>query len=281
MPLLRQVEKLPGVPVAPAEQKAIVDRIRLVNIASLHRYERTDATKVDQISESLRSTGVLINPIIVDHERQILIDGHHRAEAFESLGLRRIPAFTVDYLSSDLTVKNWSHATNADREDVERAIERIAGRPEGRSRLIVGDARNHTMARHGFENSKESAEQLHRFALTLQEKGYTVGPQSETDALRRGLIHSYIEPVVDKLEVIEMIENGELFPREINRHLVPDRPLNVRIPLGVAEDEDAFRRHLHDGCRQNPAPLGIGPGYRQGERLYEEPVTIFRQPARS
>ena len=97
--------KVTGAPIAADHLDSIISRVQLVDVGSLRRYEQTDPAKVNEIKRSLRSTGVLINPVIADLDRNLLVDGHHRVQAFESLGLPRIPAFTVDYFSRDLTVK--------------------------------------------------------------------------------------------------------------------------------------------------------------------------------
>jgi ParB/Sulfiredoxin domain len=277
MVVLSYKEKLDRIPVAPDVLEAIVHRVRLVDIDSLRRYERTNPAKVASILQSLRSTGVLINPVVVDPDRQLLIDGHHRAQAFRELGLDFIPAFTVDYLSDDLTVKGWNHAVDARPEELKRVIARLHGSSEGPWTVFVGDPHRHVVASRAFETVLEGARCLDDVAIRPEDNGENL--YTEAEALQRGIIHSYIRPVVGKSDVIEMVEKGELFPREINRHLIEDRPLNLCTPLGAIDDEDRFRRHLDHACHAAKPPLAIEPGSRQGGRAYDERVVLFRTQA--
>lgn len=266
--------KVTGAPIAADHLDSIISRVQLVDIAPLRRYEQTDPTKVGEIEQSLRLTEVLINPVIVDPERQLLIDGHHRVQAFESLGLSRIPAFTVDYFSDDLTVKGWNHATAAEPAEMLAAIERPRSSDEGSSSVVIADSRCREHADIPSENPLESARVLKRFIERLRRNGHTVTPRTEADAVRRKLNHGYIRPVVGKQYVIEMVEQGELFPQEINRHLIEDRPLNLRVPMRASLDRTEFKEHLDRVC--NTTPLTVKPGCQEGERIYEEHVTLFR-----
>ena len=127
----------------------------------------------------------------------------------------------------------------------------------------------------GFESSWDSAHGMRTLELRLQENGHTMTLRTEADAVGLGLNHGYIRPIVDKPDVIEMVERGKLFPHEINRHLVEGRPLNLCVPVEASLDESQFKEHLDHAC--HTTPLAVGPGARDGERLYEEPITLFRR----
>lgn len=274
MPLLKRARHLGGIPIAPDILEAIVDRVRLVDIASLRRYERTDPPKVAEILRSLRSTGTLINPVVVDPDRKLLIDGHHRVQAFRILGIPLIPAFTVDYLASDLAVKGWNHTADPRPDDLEQSLEELGGPNEGPSEMIVADSHRRTLWSSGFPTSLDSAESQDRWIHSLEERGYPFELCTDVDPLQLSLVHSYIKPVVDKQDVLDMVERGELFPREINRHVVQDRPLNLRIPLDTIDDAERFSKYLDQACQEAP-PLAVKPGSEQQGRLYDERVTFF------
>jgi hypothetical protein len=274
MALLKRADRLDGIPIAPDILEAIVDRLRLVEIAPLRRYEQTAPPKVAEILRSLRSTGVLINPVVVDPKLGLLVDGHHRVQAFRILGIPLIPAFTVDYLATDLVVKGWNHTADPQPDDLNRSLEELGGPDEGPSEMIVADSHRRTLWSSGFPNSLDSAKSQDRWIHRVEEQGYPVELQAEADPLQLSLVHSYIRPVVSKQDVLDMVERGTLFPREINRHVVQDRPLNLRIPLETTGDARRFSRHLDQACHTAP-PLAVKPGSEQQGRLYDERVTFF------
>lgn len=278
MALLTRTQSDESAPIGRDRLEAILSRVRLIDLASLRRYEQTDPEKVDKIRDSLLTLGVLINPVIADTERQLLIDGHHRAQAFQRLGLTRIPAFDVDYFSESLTVEGWSHATEARRENVERAIERISWPGGGPSKLIFDDHDGHTFASKDLPDSWESARHLAEVGEDLRNEGSPLIHCVEADALRDHLNHGYIRPVAGKKDVIEMVERGELFHCEVNRHVVEGRPLGLCAPIDAVDSESRFSEHL-DRVRDTAQPIAVGPESRQGGRFYQERLTLLQAHA--
>lgn len=274
MALLNRPEGLRVSPVAPAQLEVILKRIQLVDVNTLRRYEKTDPQKVGQIVKSLRQTNVLVNPIIVDTEREILVDGHHRVQAFKVVGLARIPAFTVDYLSNDLTVKGWSHATDAPASDLKELLDDIRKLRDAPSAVIGAGARCDEFAGRGFATARESAQFQNRMDQILRRNKHIVSHRTESEVLQLGINQSYIRPVIGKEDVLEMIESRELFPPEVNRHLIKDRPLNMRAPLNTLQNEADLNRHLDTICHTTE-PMAVPSGSYDGERLYEEPITLF------
>ena len=55
---------------------------------------------------------MLKEPIIVDRKTNIILDGHHRYNCAKILGLKKIPAYLVNYLNKDIKVEKR-------REDIE------------------------------------------------------------------------------------------------------------------------------------------------------------------
>lgn len=267
-----------GAPMPLERLETVRGRLSLVDIRSLQLYEIPRGEKVTEIEQSLRRSGVLDHPVVVDPELSLLIDGHHRVQAFERLGLSQIPAFTVDYLSDEVRVRGWNRATDADAEDVQRAFEVPGGELGGDWAVLAESSEQEPLARREFPDPREGAQYLEALTDRLQNDGHRVTLCTKDDALRLELIHTYIEPVVGKAEVLAIIDSGEIFPHEVNRHLIDDRPLGLHTPLSAAESPKRFRNYVEERVHGARSPLAIEPGLRQGERVYEEPVTLFRDP---
>jgi ParB-like nuclease domain len=269
--------EIPGSSPLPVERlEQVRNRIHLVDIRSLRLYEIPSSERVAEIEESFRRSAVLDHPVIVDPALDLLIDGHHRVQAFERLGLTHIPAFAVDYESDEVQVKGWSRATDADPEDVRRAFQKPGGEPGGDWAVLAKGPQQDLLARREFTDPQEGAQYLEAIADRLHSDGHMVTFSTQADASRFGLVHSYIEPVVGKAEVIQIVNSGEVFPHEVNRHLVRNRPLGLYTPLNTTTSPRRFRAHVEARFHRDPAPSSVEPGLRQGERLYEEPVTLLR-----
>ncbi|MCX8171252.1 MAG: ParB N-terminal domain-containing protein [Candidatus Bathyarchaeota archaeon] len=81
-------------------------RICIVEISSLKPHERTDSSRVKALKDEIWLDGVLKKPIVVDEKTNVIIDGHHRAEALRLLGCTRIPVCYVDYMCDKIGLKS-------------------------------------------------------------------------------------------------------------------------------------------------------------------------------
>ncbi|MEM3816103.1 MAG: ParB N-terminal domain-containing protein [Candidatus Bathyarchaeia archaeon] len=83
----------------------IKTRICIVEISSLKPHERTDSSRVKALKDEIWLDGVLKKPIVVDEKTNVIIDGHHRAEALRLLGCTKIPVCYVDYMCDKIGLK--------------------------------------------------------------------------------------------------------------------------------------------------------------------------------
>jgi cytidyltransferase-like protein len=77
------------------------ERLRLVPVADLKRYEAHDEVKVQRLVAKMISERVFFNPISVVREN-IVIDGANRFEALRQLGAKYVPCVVYDYSDIDL-----------------------------------------------------------------------------------------------------------------------------------------------------------------------------------
>jgi L-serine kinase (ADP) len=77
-------------------------------IDSLIRHENVDKKKVATLVLELSKTRVLRKPIVVEKNTRIILDGHHRVEAFHILGFTEIPSFVVSYKDIHVEIRRTS-----------------------------------------------------------------------------------------------------------------------------------------------------------------------------
>ena len=78
--------------------------IKIIPIADLKPHEEIIPENLEKVKEKIREKGYLINPIIIDQDNFVILDGHHRAKALKLLGYKNIPAYAVDYFDKDIKV---------------------------------------------------------------------------------------------------------------------------------------------------------------------------------
>lgn len=256
----------------------LASRIRLVSAASLTMYEQPNRRVVSEIAWSVNNTGALRNPIVVDPTRRLLIDGHHRSQALQWLGLTRLPCYTVDYLSTEVEVRDWQWLSDASCSAMRDAFALIRGGGSGRWTVVASDTGDDVIASRCFESPLEAAQYLHRVALAAQVAGAHVRRVHALDAVQG--VHARspwscrvrMAPVVGKDEVINAAHGGDRFPPQVNRHLVHGRPVGMQIPIEALAGDDAFKTFL--------SPLWEGAeefrdGHYDDDRFYEERVIDF------
>ncbi|PIS08795.1 hypothetical protein COT75_04920 [Candidatus Beckwithbacteria bacterium CG10_big_fil_rev_8_21_14_0_10_34_10] len=79
-------------------------KIKLVDINKLNTHEAVVKDRVNQVFESIKLSGLLINPVVVDQKTLIVLDGHHRLAALKKMKAKKIPVLLVDYKSKNIKV---------------------------------------------------------------------------------------------------------------------------------------------------------------------------------
>ncbi len=79
-------------------------RIEKVPLDRLKPHEEFTEGRLRALMQHLRRTGVLWFPILADEKDFIILDGHHRVEAFKRMGMKTILCRLVDYDSPEIEV---------------------------------------------------------------------------------------------------------------------------------------------------------------------------------
>ena len=73
----------------------------ILNIVQLKQHEEIDKNHLKQLKNKINNDGVFKEPIIVDKDNLVVLDGHHRLNSCKQLGLSKIPCLLVNYLHND------------------------------------------------------------------------------------------------------------------------------------------------------------------------------------
>jgi len=251
--------------------------MQLVPIASLSGYERPNENRVAQIFKSLEQTKILINPVIVDANLNLLIDGHHRIEAFKWVGLKQIPAFNVSYLSNDVRVESWARVTRAPVDKIVSLFDALVVDVTRGRWSVVATSGGFIIRRRFFDEVMDAANYLERFKLCLSAYEYAVEIEPEPMPLAgnwSGKVHIYTDPVVGKDEVLGAVRANKRFPYQVNRHLINNRPIGMRFPLDVLGSVERFEKFV-DKVFARGLPSLITGGTVLDGRSYAENVITF------
>jgi hypothetical protein len=266
--------------------------IDLRPIGSVLPHEETINELSSRLAEQIRADGFQRDPIIVDRENHVVLDGMHRLRALRDLGARHIVCHLVDYSSPEIRLERWARllkgvkgenlqkilkSSRIDRRvSLKEAIELVDGRSTPVAVLTSGSC---FVASSSFRSLAESFERLRR----LDEASRAMGLKE--DFIEEELIETAIPnpgsvvvltPRVKKNEVIEAAKRGRLFPHKSTMHVIGLRTVGVNYPLSELRQEEPsreLRTSKLDGARGSI----LDPPVTYFGRRYWEKLLVVRE----
>lgn len=269
-------------------------RISMVDVDELKPHEEVIDPIVGSLANEILSQGQLRDPLIVDREDYVILDGMHRFSSLKLLKCRFIPCCLVDYDSAQIKVGSWFRLFKVDEaESLAEILLREAELNYSRQHLDLGAMNYNSLAiiltKNGAEFSlpqpMDPIERV-RTAVSLEKamvkKGHAVTYLSEIVAVQRlksGEVNFVISvPIFTKRQIREFGLKGRLLPHKVTRHVIPSRPLGIDVPIQLLTEptisrEEADRKlgELLAGRRVDRKP----PGSVVGGRRYEEELLVF------
>lgn len=257
-------------------------------------HEETVDSAAASLTSAILAEGIVRDPIIVDRDEYVILDGMHRFNSLKILKCRFAPCCLVDYDSPEIKVSSWFRTSIV--QDAEFAAEKllIETQLEFSKRKIKLDESNCNpqvviMTDNDTQFSLPSISdpiERGRIAVRLEKalirKGISVEYASETVALQ-SLKSSNVNVVIllpnfTKSQIREFAKRHLLLPHKTTRHVMPSRPLRLDIPLpflmskGVSQTEADKRllKLLNKRRVDRKAPGSIVDG-----RRYEEELLVF------
>lgn len=238
-------------------------RLAILSSRDLLRYEELNEEAVEGLSAKLLATGILNDPIICDPELGLLIDGHHRIEALRRLGIERLPAFTVSYLSDDVDIVPYYRFFSCTADTVlgivEKKVQQEIGNRAGENReCFRSDQQNSLilLTRLGDShvvpvgNSIEASMLLNHIVQQIVISGFDSLDSCSFcwDELPEQMQSClYLSPPPGKEDIVTMAQRSGVFPPHVNKHVVDGVVVGIQMPLQAlagskAEAENALRK---------------------------------------
>jgi len=280
-----------------ADKRVNLD-IAIVDVESLHMHEETVPELVDQLVRSFRSDECVKHPIIVDKESMVVLDGVHRVVALRRLGVRRVPACLIDYNNPAIEVLSWYRSITGVSKPQELFSQvKKAGcnvRQVGefhRKKLgvppIVALLKfpNQTfLVNCIFSSLSKAYDLIGHIEERLIAAGFTVRYETERDALQNlqeGQVDAVLcTPVISKEEIIKSALSGRVLAWKATRHVIPARPLNVNVPLGLLRNKEKSLAEVNIDLRRllrSRIMKRLPSGSVVDGRRYEEELYVFEE----
>ena len=216
-------------------------RITLIDLAGLKPHEEIIEQLVTELAKSIQEQNEVRDPLIVDKQSLVILDGMHRYNALKKLGCRRAPVCLVEYEDDRIGVGAWFRFFNAKDPDslaaealesLNRKYERKAISPPRTELVNAAIITN----RSGFQFTGE-IDRVSRSHLAVRIEKYISGRGFQCEyAPENSVTQSNIVvpvPIFSKTEIKETATTGRLLPHKVTRHIIPSRPLALDVPLDL------------------------------------------------
>jgi hypothetical protein len=277
------------------DQNDYLQRFSLVDINKVKPHEDVIPESVKQISKEIDSDGVQLDPIIIDRNSMIILDGMHRLAALKYLGAKRILTFSVDYTDSLITVGRWIRCVRTVNEsllnrlretlalekisNVEKAIKKIDSFKKPLALISPNDSYISNLP---FKGILDAYDPVRFFDQILSE--FKLKPESlpESEVIKKlGYYQAVLyTPPITKEDIIKSSLFQKLFPFKSTMHFFPDRPIGVSFPLDFLIvdplSHDEIQKKLEEILKSSSYELKpSGSSYRG--RVYQERLFVFHR----
>ena len=268
-------------------------RLAMVEIEELKPHEEVIEAVVTKLAEAIRRDGVVRDPLIVDQEDHVVLDGMHRFNALKRLNCRFAPCCLLDYMNPQITVGSWFRVFTV--EEAKSVAQQVL------SSLKLDYKISQTNMTDAFDPATIIAtENGEEFSLSHSADGLEqcrTATSIEAQMVKRGLKVTYLSeslaiqwltsgranfviflPVFSKETIRRFGSEGLLLPHKVTRHIIPSRPMEIDVPLELLTDRNITVREADERLDELLQRRKIDrrpPGSVIDGRRYDEELIVF------
>ncbi len=266
--------------------------ITMENTDDLKLHEEVIDSYLGELEDAISDSGIVKDPVIVDKDSKVVLDGMHRVTAMRRLGYDKIPVCLVDYQSPKIDLGSWCRffeGLSMDRvKDLCEELGFDLGECDHSRINDILESREHDLLLvsreecYTLDRGAESISEIFDLAIEIEEelREQDFEPHYETenqimDKLGDDEVAILVPPAT-KQDVIDISSRGEVFSHKTTRHVIPARPMRINVPVemlekDISEADEEMTEFLKDRDVEN-----MPPGSRFEGREYEEELVVFK-----
>ena len=98
-------------------------KIKFIETKKLKPHEKINTARLAEVINSIKKKKTLFFPVVIEKSNLVILDGHHRVQAFKLLGIKKIPCFLVNYFSDEIKLFGRRNLIKVNKKTVvERAL---------------------------------------------------------------------------------------------------------------------------------------------------------------
>jgi len=201
----------------------------LTRISELKGHEQIDPFHLEKLKSELVRDGYQRDPIIVDANYKVILDGHHRVKILKTLGCSRVAAHYVDYLNdASIRVKAWYPVVMDSEGSLLRLLRDSGINLDTEALGNLG----HLVFRDRVITVNSNRKKIMGVLVGKIRMGYVPSEAFAKKLVETGRAScAIIFNPISKEDVVKAALSGDPFPPKTTRHIIPNTPKNWFIPL--------------------------------------------------
>ncbi len=247
-------------------------KLDLISIDELIPHEEINESYLSKIINDINNIGFLKDPLIVDDDTLVVLDGMHRLAALKNLNCKFVPCMTVKYVEEKIKISKWIRQVSVEDKTIDISkVKNIISKYIDHKKIInfeINDLRTE------FPKIKNILDEnlfflwgkrlvfienlninlniniIKEFDSMFKNIRYISLYELEKEFDERTIYYSGRK--VTKQEVINYARSGKLFPIKTTKHILPYRITNLRIPLIVLSsiEKEAAKQYLAENVKK-------------------------------
>ena len=278
-------------------RKYVESDIRLEKLDSLQPHEKTASRAVDQLAQEIEADGLQKDPMIVEKNSMVVLDGMHRLAALKKLECNAALCYFIPY--ENVRVDRWCRLfisnqaipliqmiesmQRLDKFNIEytndpQEAERFVNENKVAGALITKEKSILINIKYATKDLVEIYTHLsHIEVLFSMHFNIRIKFASKIEIEGRDVIGVLVPPVINKEDVIMATKSKVLFPLKSTRHIPKIRPLSVNIPISFLRDDDISKKNKELKTFLHQKKIQLFPrGIEINGRTYEEVVLRYK-----
>lgn len=263
--------------------------LNILPLTQIFPHEKTNPILLEEVLKDLKETGCQKDPILVDSNSGVVLDGMHRREALRILGAKFATCALFDYGNSEIKLHRWlrciENANAKILDAVKNLFELQETTPDAAIKKLESSASDFAVVyRHkGYFDRKRlgisaTYEKMGRFDEFSKTQGISMKFIRDSD-LRDCLDGNsmvLLPKELRKNDVLAIAKSGKVLPYKSTRHVVPLRPLGLPYPIKpLREDDFQTNLGLLTQIVAKCSPRLVGTGSTYNNRVFEESIVLF------
>ncbi|MDD5022656.1 MAG: hypothetical protein PHU63_00620 [Candidatus ainarchaeum sp.] len=255
----------------------IRSKLEIVAVNELKHHEERVQRNLMRLKEAMLNIGQIVDPIIIDKEHKIVLDGNHRLKVLQLIKVPNVVCQVEDYNNKNIVVGGWfptdERINKKLLEDTGAKLEKVE-REQGKKELDDMKAVFMLVCKEGNYLVNPGKYSLDDVIYGQQEILGKIGNDFRyiaDDSIEKEIRNgkgALFRKNYTKEEIVKRTLTGNPFPPKSTRHLIPDRIIRLNMRLGWLHQEKKEATEYLERTLKNRV-------YAGNVRRYVEPVIVI------